>query len=221
MVTAMEISVPLRQFRPASVPLRAAGGGFAALAGLLALAATVLALTHSPRLTTVGSLEPIGLLGACLGLVWSRGGFRAGPVLGLLCAAGLIALPAALCLIAHRDRLGPVPMLYWTGSQVALAGAMGLVALWSALERVPESRGLAVRGLLLAIPAAVLAGVFLFGSRVGIDAAMAGLPAVVRAGIWGVSSLVAAVMLCMAAHFLSLAFSATAEAGTEDRPSVY
>ena len=214
MVSAMVTSVQPAEFPPAPAPLRAAGGALSALAGLLALAATALALTHSPRLTTVGALEPLGLMGSAIGLLWSRGGFRTGPVLALLCAAGLIVLPAGLCLIAHRDRLGPIPMLYWTGVQGAIAGAMAVLALWSALERSPASPGLAVRGALLALPAVVVGGAFMFGGRIGLDAALAGLPSVVRAGIWGLGSLAAAVTLCMAAHFLSLAFAATADART-------
>lgn len=201
-------------YLPAPAALRTVVGGLGAAALMLGLAASGLALKNTPApLWAVVCLQLLIIPGGVFGVLWSRGRFEAGPVLALLCAAGTVGLPAMLSYIAHRGLLGPVAMKWWCLAELACAGGMTVLALASAIARDPALRGPAVRGVLFALPSIALAALVLFGGRLGVDAFLAKLPTLVRLSSLGLAGAAAAIMLCMSAHFLSIAFGGAAQAG--------
>lgn len=201
-------------YLPAPAPMRALVAGLSGAAGLLGLVAAGLAARNSPGpLWAVVCLQLLLVPGGVFGVLWSRGRFAAGPVLALLCAAGTVGLPAMLSYIAHRGVLGPAAMKWWCLAELACAGGLTVLALASAIARDAALRAPALRGLLLALPAAVLAVIVVFGGRLGLDAAMAKLPTLVRLSATGLVGTAAAIMLCMSAHFLSIAFGGAVQAG--------
>lgn len=203
------------QYLPAPAPVRRVVAVLGAAAGLLGAAAAVLALRNSPApLWAVVGLQLLVVPGGLFAVLWSRGRFAAGPVIALLCAAGAVGLPAMLSYIAHRGFLGPVAMKWWCFAELASAAGLTMLALVTALLRDAATAGpLAIRGLLFTAPAFAFSLAAVFGGRFGLDALLAKLPTAVRLGGIGAAGVFVAITLCIAAHYLSLAFAGAVQAG--------
>jgi hypothetical protein len=202
------------EFSPAPVAMRAAAAVLSLGVMLAACGAGFFAARAQPEaLWAVAGLQGLVVLGGVFGLVWSRGCFAAGPVLGLLCAAGSVLVGGMLSFVAHRGVLGPLDMKLWVAAEVLVAVSLAVIALWSAVERDRASRVPAIKGVLLAMPSLALLVVATLGGRLGIAASLAAIPTWARLGGTLFAGFVAAVMLCMAAHHLAEAFGRAAKAG--------
>lgn len=181
--------------------------------GVIAAAAVVFAALGAPLNWIVLGLQLTTLAGCVFGLLWSRGAFETGPVLGLLCAAGAVVTGAMLAYVANRGLLGPIAMKWWSLAELACGASLAGIALWSALDRDSTSKGPAIRGVLLSMPAVALCGVLLMGSRLGVTAALDRLPMLVRFGALLILGVFAAILLCIGTHYLAIAFGKTVLAG--------
>jgi hypothetical protein len=204
--------LPVYMPPPASIRYGVAIAGLSAIG--LASSALFFCFTADPEpLLALAGVQSLTLLGGLFAALWSRKRPSHGPVLALLCAGGAVLTGAGLGVIAHSGSLGPAPFKWWALSEGLLALSVLSAALLTAVARHPDAKIPFIKGVILALPAFVIAFLVLFGGRIGFSSRLDALPTLVRLSVTFVAGLGAAVALCMAAHHLAISFSLAHRAG--------
>lgn len=201
-------------------PVRMLTGFIAAVVLLSAIAMVVLAIAVPPKpLWMVAALEVVVALTCVVAIPLARGGYREGPGLALACVAGAVFMCSALGYFSAQGVVGTVSLKPWIAARVALAGLLGASAAMTVLIRNPKSWGVLVKGVLLGLPPAVMAGLIVLGKAGALMKSNEGAAETIRIGAIMVGGVIMGGLFCASVHFVIRAFE-MCRGSTELAPTV-